>query len=429
MSLLRLPNLKEIELQENENDMLVKVECLQAPPFVCPKCGDLNATFYKHGNNTIQVMDIPLSGKRVGIKIKRKRYKCRSCEGTFNEVVEGTHEKRKMTDRLVTYIEKQAVKSTFMEVSRNIGVDEGTIRNIFSEYVERAEGEIVFETPRILGIDEIHFNRKYRLILTNIHEKTIYDMVENRNKETVIARLSRIPNKHLIQIVTTDMWKPYKDAVNQVLPHAVLVIDKFHVIRMANEAFENCRKAIKGDMTQDTAKRLKGERLLLLKRYKDLDEKGLFKLHGWFDDFPDLREAYLLKELFYGIYDAPTRFEAEQLFEKWLERCLQFKYAHCFGAITSSVGNWHNEIFNYFDYRVTNALTESLNNLARKYDQAGRGYTFKMLRAKMMYNTNFHKVKVERFNYEGMLGMMRQPQKWNYGIDVSTLCDKWLAED
>lgn len=429
MSLLRIPNLKEIELQENENDMLVKVECVQAPPFVCPKCGDLNATFYKHGNNTIQVMDIPISGKRVGIKIRRKRYKCRSCEGTFNEAVEGTHEKRKMTDRLVTYIEKQAVKSTFTEVSRLIGVDEGTIRNIFSEYVERAEGEIVFETPRILGIDEIHFNRKYRLILTNIHERTIYDMVENRNKETVIARLSRIPNKHLIQVVTTDMWKPYKVAVNQVLPHAVLVIDKFHVIRMANEGLENCRKAIKGDMTQATAKRLKGERLLLLKRYKDLDENGLFKLHGWFDDFPDLREAYLLKELFYGIYDAPTRIEAEQLFEQWLERCLKFKYAHCFGAITSSLGNWHYEIFNYFDYRVTNALTESLNNLARKYDQSGRGYTFKMLRAKMMYNTNFHKVKVERFNYEGMLGMMRQPQKWNYGIDVSTLCDKWLTEE
>ena len=68
--------------------------------------------------------------------------------------------RRKMTDHLVTYIEKQAVKSTFTKVSRIIDIDEGTIRNIFSEYVERAEGEFIFETPRIvLVIDKFHVIR------------------------------------------------------------------------------------------------------------------------------------------------------------------------------------------------------------------------------------------------------------------------------
>ena len=34
------------------------------------------------------------------------------------------------------------------------------------------------------------------------------------------------------------MWKPYKDAVNTILPHAKVVVDKFHVVRMANQALE-----------------------------------------------------------------------------------------------------------------------------------------------------------------------------------------------
>lgn len=46
-----------------------------------------------------------------------------------------------------------------------------------------------------------------------------------------------------------DMWRPYKDAVNLVLPHAIIVIDKFHVVKMANEAVEKGRKDLRSQMT------------------------------------------------------------------------------------------------------------------------------------------------------------------------------------
>lgn len=47
-----------------------------------------------------------------------------------------------------------------------------------------------------------------------------------------------------------DMWKPYKDAVNTILPHAKVVVDKFHVVRMANQALDNVRKSLKAHMSQ-----------------------------------------------------------------------------------------------------------------------------------------------------------------------------------
>ncbi|MDE6677593.1 MAG: transposase [Ruminococcus sp.] len=51
----------------------------------------------------------------------------------------------------------------------------------------------------------------------------------------------------------------------------------------------------------------------------------------------------------------------------------------------STVANWHMEIFNYFNNRYTNAQTDSLNNVIREIDRAGRGYIFPMLRAKVLY--------------------------------------------
>lgn len=38
------------------------------------------------------------------------------------------------------------------------------------------EREYRFETPKWLGIDEIHIIRKPRLVLTNVERKTIFDI-------------------------------------------------------------------------------------------------------------------------------------------------------------------------------------------------------------------------------------------------------------
>ena len=41
-----------------------------------------------------------------------------------------------------------------------------------------------------------------------------------------------------------------QDAVNTILPHAKVVVDKFHVVRMANQALDNVRKSLKAHMSQ-----------------------------------------------------------------------------------------------------------------------------------------------------------------------------------
>lgn len=56
-------------------------------------------------------------------------------------------------------------------------------------------------------------------------------------------------------------------------------------------------------------------------------------------------------------------------------------------AVKDTVNNWHSEIFNYFDYPYTNAITESINNLIKSIEKAGRGYTFDVIRAKILYGT------------------------------------------
>ncbi|PCS24166.1 transposase [Candidatus Enterovibrio escicola] len=87
-------------------------------------------------------------------------------------------------------------------------MDEKTIRNIFQDYCEREEERLKFEMPKWLGIDEIHIIKKPRCVLTNIEHQTVIDMLDNRNKSTLLRYFTKREDRERIEFVAMDMWHP-----------------------------------------------------------------------------------------------------------------------------------------------------------------------------------------------------------------------------
>jgi transposase len=383
-------------------------------------------------------MDLPIHGKRVGLLIKRQRYKCRGCNQTFWERLDQTiDEKRSCTNRLLSY-KKQSPKRTFVSISEDVGMDEKTIRNIFRDHVSRLEELIRFETPKWLGIDEIHI-LKPRCVITNIEERTLIDLLPNRNKETVMSYLSRLPNKERIVYVTMDMWKPYKDAVKIVLPKATIIIDKFHVVRMANQAMETIRKQLREGLSPKERRGLMQDRFILLKRNKLLSEMEKFTLDLWTRNHPSLGIAYELKESFFDIWECTNKQLAINKYYDW-KAMIPTVLQPAYGPLTKAMMNWESEIFAYFDHRITNAYTETLNSLIRVINRLGRGYSFEALRAKILFTEGLTKKRKPRYQrqldgYELQdqnFTMFNMPPKYVrereeitlLGIDLSTLIEK-----
>ncbi|AOU97714.1 hypothetical protein BI364_07370 [Acidihalobacter yilgarnensis] len=104
-----------------------------------------------------------------------------------------------------------------------------------------------------------------------------------------------------------------------------------------------------------------------------------------------------------------------------------------FKPILTAIGNWHTEIFNYFDHPITNAYTESLNNLIRVMNRLGRGYSFEALRAKILFTEGVHTVKKPKypkrratmedsmFAYKTFSRIIDIERETNYGAQISTL--------
>jgi len=141
-----------------------------------------------------------------------------------------------------------------------------------------------------------------------------------------------------------DMWNPCKNAVNSVIPHAKIVIDKFHVVKLANETLEKIRKANRQNVSTKERIQLMRDRYVLLSRRKDLNNfDDQIKLQVWTDKFPLLGQAYELKEQFFDIYEVESIKNAYKLYQNWFS-------------------NIPKELITYFD-----DLIKAMNNWGKKY--------------------------------------------------------------
>lgn len=435
MDLLNLSNLKVVDMKEFDDDYRFLVESTAPPPSHCPKCGII-PNLYKHGKKEQLFFDLPMHAKRVGLIIKRQRYKCRECNETFFENLPDMDVSRSVTNRLINWIQEASLDKTFTSVAEEIGIDEKTVRNIFNDYVAELEAQTNFRTPKWLGIDEVHLLKNYRCVITDVENKSVIDVLRKRNKDMVISYLSNLPDIDKIELVAMDMWNPYKSAVNSVIPHAKIVIDKFHVVKLANEALEKIRKANRENVSAKERRQLMRDRYVLLKRRKDLNDfDDQIKLQVWTDMFPLLGQAYELKEQFFDIYEANSVNEAYELYQNWLSN-VPTELMIYFEDLIKAVNNWEEEIFNYFNSPITNAYTESLNRLIKTMNHIGRGYSFEALRAKILFTQGYRKAKKKKKfkEVEVTFGKMLPDQLPNwaqtgyewvyeeiYGADFSTL--------
>lgn len=82
---------------------------------------------------------------------------------------------------------------------------------------------------------------------------------------------------------------PCRDAVEAVIPQATIVIDKSHVVRMANQAVERARKALCAALTPAQRRGLMHDRFVLLKRQRELTDKERIDLDGWTERLRTIR--------------------------------------------------------------------------------------------------------------------------------------------
>ena len=391
LDLLNLPGVRPVDLQSSQGVITITAEVIEPIPPACPEC---SKPLYRHGHRRIVFADTPQQMQPVRLVIDRPRYRCESCGKTMTLDLPFLDERRRATQRLVGAIRERCLGMTFRGLAEQTGLAVNTIKNIAQDLIEELEATVRYETPVIMGIDELNLAGGYRCIITNLATNSVFDMLEERTKAHMKPFFRDLPDRDRVEWVCTDMWRPFKESYGPYLPNARLVIDKFHVVRMASDALEDERK--KHQAALDRNERLKVKkaiRWLTLKRPSSLSPSEQEALERVRVGIPLLAEAYDFKEAFYGIYDEPDKASAMHAFEAWENSLPEGRFPK-FHALARTVHNNYEDIFAYWDapIRLTNAYTEGLNGLIKVANRMGRGYSYEIIRAKTLYAKHARKV-------------------------------------
>lgn len=389
--LLNLPGVRPTDLRSSAGSLTIVAEVIEGDVPLCPDCGKV---VYRHGHRPNVFADTPMHMQPVRLEIWRPRYRCESCGKTLTPEFTFLDERRRATRRLVDAIRERVLSKTFRDMARETGLAVNTIKNIAIDLVADLERTVHYETPVIMGIDEVMIAGDYRCVITNLATNTAFQMLEFRTQEHLKPYFRTLKDREKVEWVCTDMWRPFKRSFSQYLPNARLVIDKFHVVKMASEALEDERKKFQAQLDKDARLYVKKSiRWLTLKRPGNLSAAEARALHLVKEHLPELALAYDFKETFFRIYDDPDKASAMRAFEAW-ENALPDGELPQFHALAATVRRHYEDIFAYWDSprKITNAYTECLNGLLKLANRMGRGYSYEIIRAKALYAKHARKV-------------------------------------
>lgn len=285
-----------------------------------------------------------------------------------------------------------------------------------------------YDLPRVLGMDEKVLGGKPRFVVGDVENRKLLDILMSRKQADLEAYFGTFDfmDRAKVEVITQDMYWPYKQLNERFFRRATIVVDRFHVTRYADFAVSTVRKSVQASLDNEGRIAMKSKIGLLQARPERLDDDGKWELKRIFRQHPVIETAVTVKEWFYDIYNCETRAEAEKAYEAWVE-LLPPEMEKPFKPILSYMREkrWRRFIFNFFDHRYTNGYVEGVNSLLDEISRAGRGYDLATLRAKALLRFGNVKPLTDEVAFDLMsVGFAEREQILSttvgHGVDLST---------
>ena len=189
---------------------------------------------------------------------------------------------------------------TILDVAELTGLCWDTVKGIVKERLARDYAHIRLKDLRRLAIDEIYLGRKKKYLTLVIDQESgrIVWVARGKGGEALQQFWRRLKaSGGRIEAVAMDMSQAYASAVARHLPGALIVFDRFHVMKLMNEKLDDLRRElVRQAESQDARVAIKGTRWLLLYRRDNLPKNKARELEKALELNQPLATAYLLKE-------------------------------------------------------------------------------------------------------------------------------------
>jgi transposase len=278
-------------------------------------------------------------------------------------------------EEMVAYL---AQKMDRAAVAKLLGIEWRTVGAIIERVVAERLDPSRFDELTIIGVDELSFRRNHNyvtVVVDHVRKRVVW-IGEGKSAETLGKFFDELGPERTAKLthITLDMSAAFISAIDKRAPGVEKVFDRFHVQRLASDAVDQVRRAeVRGATTNGEAKTLKKTRWTLLKSGWNLEPKDERKLAEIQATNRRLYRAYLLKEMLGHILDYRQRGRAERHIDGWLSWAARSKLTP-FVKLAGTIKKFKSGILAYVKTRLTNGLTEGLNNKTRLITRRAYGF-------------------------------------------------------
>ncbi len=372
---LDIPDLRVLQTElTKDGEFILTVESTLTST-TCRRCG--RTITERHGLDEPRLLrHLPILGHVVYLRIRPKRFRCSWCDGhpTTTQQLDWYDPNALHTKAYERHLILQLVNSTLRDVEAKEDVTADAVLGILDRWIAKHVDWDALPPFATIGIDEIALLKGHRDFVAIISAQTsqgdlyLLAVLPDRLKATVMAWLKTIPAaiRPHITTVCTDIWDGYITAVEEVLPNARIVIDRFHVARHYRDAVDALRKQevrrLKKALPKEAHDELKRTLWPFRKRPSALDHTEQERLDALLAHSPALRQAYTLREELTVIFDtARSKADGLRRIRCWRQRVVRSGLT-CFDTFLKLLDSRLDLIANYFIDHQTSSFVEGLNN-------------------------------------------------------------------
>ena len=257
--------------------------------------------------------------------------------------------------------------------ARLVGEHDTRLWRVIQHYVEMAVARMDLADLRRVAIDETAAKRgqNYITLFVDIDARKVVYVSEGKDADTV-ARFADHVDDHnsdasRIKQVCVDMSGAYIKGVEHNLTEAEITFDKFHAVKLVNDAVDQVRRAESRERPE-----LKHSRYLWLKNERRLSVAQLTALAELTQMHLKTARAYRLRLAFQEIYNAPSLDWGELIFDRWYGWAIRSRLEPM-KKVARTIKQHRDGILRWFDSKIANGLIEGINSLVQAAKAKARG--------------------------------------------------------
>lgn len=318
-----------------------------------------------------------IGARKTKLYLTGYKFHCLSCSRYFNQRFPGVLKYKRSTEGFRKEVfEKHNNGHTQSYISKSLEIGTATVERWYHNFLERKVAETKNSPcPRVMGIDEHFFTRKkgYATTICDLSKHKVFDLVLGRSEKALDSYFRALKGKDNVAVVVMDLSKTYRNTIRGHFPNAMIVSDRFHVIRLINHHFLKVWGQI------DPIGRKNRGLLSLMRRHRhNLKPEQLANLNRYLREHPELKVIYDFKQDLTSLMlvKKQTARQCRKLIPVFLDYIYRLKDSMLDSMVTlgKTLYSWREEVVRMWRFTKSNGILEGFHNKMEMISRRAYGF-------------------------------------------------------